>query len=45
MKGKHEDLLDYEAMTFWEQLAAQFKLLDLNKFDENGNPKVHRHER
>ena len=38
MKGKHEDLLDYDAMAFEEQLPAQFKMPDMAK---NGDPRVH----
>ena len=41
MKGKHEELLDYEAMTFEEQLPAQFKMPDMAKFNGNGDPRVH----
>ena len=40
-KGKDEDLLDYEAMTFEEQLPAQFKMPDMAKFNGNGDPRVH----
>ena len=41
LKGKHEDLLDYDSMTFEEQLPAQFKMPDMAKFNGNGDPRVH----
>ena len=41
MKGKDEDLLDYEAMTFEEQLPAQFKMPDMARFNGNGDLRVH----
>lgn len=41
MNGKHEDLLDYEAMIFEEQLPPQFKMPDMAKFNWNGDPRVH----
>ena len=41
MKGKHDDLLDYDAMAFEEQLPAQFKMPDMVKFNGNGDPRVH----
>ena len=41
MKGKHEDLLDYDIMAFEEQLPTEFKMPNLVKFNGNGEPKVH----
>ena len=41
MKSEHEDLLDYEAMVFKEQLPPQFKMPDMTKFSGNGDPRVH----
>ena len=41
MKGKDEDLPDYESMTFEEQLPAQFKMSDMAKFNGNKDPRVH----
>ena len=41
LKGKHEDLLDYDSMTFEEQLPAHFKMPDIAKFNGNGDPRVH----
>ena len=44
MKGKHEDLLNYDAMAFKEQLLSQFKMPDMVKFNGNGDPMVHLHQ-
>ena len=41
MRGKNEDLLDYDTLTFEEQLPAQFKMPDMAKFNGNGDPRVH----
>ena len=41
MKGKQEDLLDYDTMAFEEQLLAEFKMPNMVKFNGNGDPKVH----
>ena len=41
LKGKNEDLLDYDTMTFEEQLPAHFKMPDIAKFNGNGDPRVH----
>ena len=41
LKGKHEDLLDNDVITFEEQLSAQFKIPDVAKFNGNGDPRVH----
>ena len=41
MKGKHEDLLDYDTLAFEEQLPAEFKKLNMVKFNGSGDPKVH----
>ena len=41
MKGKHEDLLDYNTMSFEEQLPVEFKMPNMVKFNGNGDPKVH----
>ena len=41
MKGKHEDLLDYDAMAFKEQLPQNFKMPEMAKFDGKGDPKTH----
>ena len=41
MKGKQEDLLDYDTMAFKEQLPAEFKMPNMVKFNRNGDPKVH----
>ena len=34
-------MLDYEAMTFEEQLPAQFKMPDMVRFNGNRDPMVH----
>ena len=44
IRGKYEELLDYEAMIFEEQLPAQFKMSDMAKFNGNGDPRVHLRE-
>ena len=41
MKGKHEDLLDYDIMAFEEQLHVEFKMPIMTKFNGNGDPMVH----
>ena len=41
MKGKHEDLLDYDTMAFEEQLHTEFKMPKMVKFNGSGDPKVH----
>ena len=41
LKGKNEDLLDYDTMTFEEQLPAHFKMPDITMFNGNGDLRVH----
>lgn len=43
MKGKHKDLLDYDTLTFKEQLPKNFKMPEMAKFNGNGDPKTHLH--
>lgn len=35
MKGKHQDLLDYNTMAFKEQLPTQFRMPEMVKFNKN----------
>lgn len=44
MKGKHEDLLDYNAMAFKEQLLTNFKMPEMMKFNGNGDHKAYLHQ-
>ena len=44
MKGKHEDLLDYDSIVFEKQLPPQFKMSNMVKFNGNGDPRIHLHQ-